>query len=419
MKNASFRRLLILAALAIICTTVLQGFWFVQAFDLKEKQFSQQVTIALKQVAQLLLRDNQNFSPVDNAVSQPASNYFVVMVNDQIDANLLEVALRTEFEKRQLQLDFEYGIYDCSSEELRYGDYISVGRPQQDKPSTLPRVYAENNYFAVLFPSKTTTLVGQMGIWLFSALVMLLVLVFFTYSLYYIFRQKRLSEVQKDFVNTMTHEFKTPLSTIAISAETLRQPEIRGQTERLLTYVGIIQNETARLRQQVERVLQMAVTERAHIQLKLEQVNVHEALEKATAAAKLVHSQPHQVSLELPQTALFIQVDRLHFDNILYNLIDNAIKYSPAGSPLRIQACQHKNEIQISIQDQGPGIAPEYQKRIFEKFYRIPTGYLHDVKGFGLGLYYVAELVKLMQGRLVLKSKLGLGTLIQLNFKAL
>lgn len=419
MKNASFRRLLILAALAIICTTVLQGFWFMQAFDLKEKQFNQQVTIALKQVAHVLLRDNQNFSPVGDAVSQPASNYFVVMVNDQIDANLLEVALRTEFEKRQLLLDFEYGIYDCSSEELRYGDYINGGRTEKDKPSTLPRVYAENNYFAVLFPSKTGALVGQMGIWLFSALVMLLVLVFFTYSLYFIFRQKRLSEVQKDFVNTMTHEFKTPLSTIAISAETLRQPAIREQPERLLTYVGIIQNETARLRQQVERVLQMAVTEREHIQLKLETLDVAEALEKATAAARLVHKQPDQIILSLEKTALLVKADELHFDNILYNLIDNAIKYSPPGSPLKISAQLHKSGLQISIQDQGPGIAPEHQKRIFEKFYRIPTGYLHDVKGFGLGLYYVAELVHLMGGRLTLDSQPGVGTIIHLYFKAL
>lgn len=417
MKNASFRRLLVLALAAMIGTTVLQGFWFMQAFDLKEKQFNQQVTIALKQVAHLLLRDNQNFSPVGDAVSQPASNYFVVMVNDQIDANLLEVALRSEFEKRQLRLDFEYGIYDCSSEELRYGDYISAGQPQKDKPSKLPRVYAENNYFSVLFPAKKSSLMGQMGIWLFSAAVVLLVLVFFTYTLYIIFRQKRLSEIQKDFVNTMTHEFKTPLSTIAISAETLRQPAIGQQPERLLNYIGIIQTETARLRQQVERVLQMAIADREQIELKTENIDIKDALEKAVQAARLQHHQPELLSLDLGEEPLTIQADQLHFNNVLYNLLDNALKYSPENSPIQLVARQLNGQVHLRITDQGPGIAPEYHKRIFQKFYRIPTGYVHDVKGFGLGLYYVAELVKLMGGQLKLESAPGQGTSIHLYFK--
>jgi two-component system phosphate regulon sensor histidine kinase PhoR len=417
MKNASFRRLLILALTAMVCTTVLQGFWFVQAFDLKEKQFNQQVTIALKQVAHLLLRDNQNFSPVGDAVSQPASNYFVVMVNDQIDANLLEVALRSEFEKRQLKLDFEYGIYDCSSEELRYGDYISAGQWQKDKRSKLPRVYAENNYFSVLFPTKRSSLMGQMGIWLFSAAVVLLVLVFFTYTLYIIFRQKRLSEIQKDFVNTMTHEFKTPLSNNAISAETLRQPAIGNQPERLLNYVGIIQTETARLRQQVERVLQMSIADRDRIELKMEKISVNEALEKAMQAARLQHPQPELIQLKLDMAPLTIRADQLHFNNVLYNLIDNALKYSPDHSPLELAALELNGLVHIRITDQGPGMAPEFHKRIFQKFYRIPTGYVHDVKGFGLGLYYVAELVKLMGGQLKLESAPGQGTSIHLYFK--
>lgn len=419
MKNASFRRLLVLAFMAILSTVVLQGFWFMQAFDLKEKQFNQQVTIALKQVAHVLLRDNQNFSPVGDAVSQPASNYFVVMVNDQIDANLLEVALRSELTKRQLQLDFEYGIYDCSSEELRYGDYISASQTTKDKPSSLPRVYAENNYFSVLFPTKRSSLVSQMGIWLFSAVVVLLVLIFFTYSLYIIFRQKRLSEIQKDFVNNMTHEFKTPLSTIAISAETLRQPTIGQRPDRLQNYVGIIQTETARLQQQVERVLQMAVTDRENIELKWETIDLNNALQNAVQAAGLQHNNPEKITLKLTTEPLFLYADSMHFNNILYNLLDNAIKYSPAGSQLDIVVKQEQAEIEISITDYGVGIAPEFQKRIFQKFYRIPTGFVHDVKGFGLGLYYVAEMVKLLGGRIKLKSDVGQGTTVFLYFKSL
>ncbi len=419
MKNASFRRLLLFAGLAIIGTTVLQGFWFMQAFDLKEKQFNQQVSIALKQVAALLLRDNRNFSPVGEPVTQPASNYFVVMVNDQIDANLLEVALRHEFDKRRIALDFEYGIYDCSSEQLRYGDYITAGSDRRDKPSTLPRVYAENNYFAVLFPGKTTGLVGQMGIWLFSASVMLLVLVFFVYALFLIFRQKRLSEVQKDFVNNMTHEFKTPLSTIAISAETLQHPDICRQPERLQNYVGIIQHETTRLRQQVERVLQMAVTDRGSIELRKEKLDVKEALQKAAEAARLGLQATHQLKLVLPEGDLWVEADPLHFSNMLYNLLDNATKYSPSGTTIVLSAQKQGREIIICVKDKGPGIATEYQKRIFQKFYRIPTGYVHDVKGFGLGLHYVAELARAHKGRVRLESTTGEGSSFYLCFPAI
>lgn len=305
------------------------------------------------------------FSPVGDAVSQPASNYFVVMVNDQIDANLLEVALRSEFEKRQLGLDFEYGIYDCSSEELRYGDYISPGQLPKDKPSKLPRVYAENNYFSVLFPTKRSSLVGQMGIWLFSAAVVLLVLVFFTYTLYIIFRQKRLSEIQQDFVNNMTHEFKTPLSTIAISAETLRQPDTAKQPDRLFNYVAIIQTETARLQQQVERVLQMALADREQIELKPDRISVNDALQKAVQAARLQHQHPELIRLELGEELLVVSADNMHFNNVLYNLIDNALKYSPEGSPLQISASQLSGEVHIQITDHGPRYSPGISKADF------------------------------------------------------
>ena len=417
MKSSSIRFIVILAALSITGIVITQWYWMRRAFDLKEAEFERTVNAALFNVANQLFEINKTPSPAVNPVKQLSTNYFVVQVNGEVDAGLLEVLLRSEFEKRNIAADFEYGVYDCSSEKMKYGDYIPFhATAEKVTAKKLPTWSNYAYYFGVQFPNREAHLINQMGIWSFSSLVMLLVILFFAYTLFVILKQKRLSEVQKDFINNMTHEFKTPISTIAVSTEVLKNPAIVYQPERLLSYATIIEKENMRLKHQVERVLQMARFDKEDIGLKKEQVDVHEIIRDALQNTTLsLHEKKGTIECDLQASAHNVMADRLHLTNVLYNLIDNAIKYCVGSPRILISTSDTTKHLHISVEDNGLGIARENHRKVFQKFYRVPTGNVHDVKGFGLGLHYVKSVVTAHKGNIRLESELDQGSVFKIT----
>jgi two-component system, OmpR family, phosphate regulon sensor histidine kinase PhoR len=418
MKRSTIRLVIILGTIAIMGITITQIFWFAKAFDLREKQFNYNVNLALKKVAEKILKYNNNKSSVENPVNQLSSNYFVILVNDVIDANLLELLLKEEFKKRNITMDFEYSIYDCHNEKLVYGDYVTFTSGQALKKNTvLPKWNKDNYYFGVYFPNRESNLISQMGIWLFSSFALLVVIIFFAYTLFIILKQKRLSEIQKDFINNMTHEFRTPISTIAISSEVLKNPEIINTPQRLLSYASIIQNEAYRLKSQVERVLQMASIEKEEFKLRLEVEDVHEIIKKVVDSLEAgIKELNISIEFELLASNSIVICDGLHISSIIHNLIDNAVKYRGEGPKIKIRTINERGGISISIVDNGIGIGSPEQKRIFDKFYRVPTGNVHNVKGFGLGLNYVRTLVKAHKGTISVESVKGVGSTFRIFF---
>jgi two-component system, OmpR family, phosphate regulon sensor histidine kinase PhoR len=411
-KSSSIRFIVILATLCIVGITITQLYWVRRAFDLKESEFVRTVNAALFTVANQIFEINNTPSPAMNPVRQVSTNYFIVMVNGEVDASLLEFLLRSEFEKRNIKVDFEYGVYDCTSEKMRYGDYVPLQTAKEKVTSKkLPTWNHYAYYFGVQFPNREGNLINQMGIWSFSSFVLLVVIVFFGYTLFVILKQKRLSEIQKDFINNMTHEFKTPISTIAVSTEVLKDPNIIHQPERLLNYTTIIEKENTRLRQQVERVLQMARLDKEDIGLKKELVDVHHIIQEAIRnSAAALHEKNGSISCELKATRHSVEADKLHLTNVLYNLIDNAIKYCKVSPQIVISTSDVHKNLLIEIEDNGIGISPDNQKRVFQKFYRVPTGNVHDVKGFGIGLNYVKSIIETHKGYVRLESELGRGS---------
>jgi two-component system phosphate regulon sensor histidine kinase PhoR len=249
-----------------------------------------------------------------------------------------------------------------------------------------------------------------MGIWSFSSIVLLLVITFFSYTLFVILKQKRLSEIQKDFINNITHEFKTPIATIAVSAEVLKDPNIITQPERLLNYAGIIEKENIRLKQQVERVLQMARLDKEAIGLKKETVNVHQLIQDSLRHhAMTLQDMKGEIHCDLKASDVTIEADKFHLMSVFNNLLDNAIKYCKIIPEIKIRTRDHHKGVLVEIIDNGIGISPENQKRIFQKFYRVPTGNVHDVKGFGLGLSYAKTIVEAHGGEISVASALGKG----------
>jgi two-component system phosphate regulon sensor histidine kinase PhoR len=407
-SRLTLRIVIILAAVSIVGITATQIYWVRKAFDLRKNQFNQDVTAALSNVGNKILEINQTPSPANTLVNQISTNYFTVLVNGPIDNNLLEFLLVTEFEKRHVTADFEYGVYDCASKCMAGGTYVSPKKVLPASFSELPTWQNDGYYFGVRFPLVEANLISQMGIWGFSSAVLLVVIFFFVYTLLVILKQRRLSEIQKDFINNMTHEFKTPLSTIAISTAVLKDPNIIKAPERLLNYATIIENENQRLKQQVERVLQMARLEKEDIGLKKETVDVHELIQDAVKINAI--NSKATITLDLQATRSQLAADKLHLTNVFFNLLDNAIKYNTNAPEIVVRSQNVNGSIQIEVQDNGIGIKPEDQRKIFFRFYRVPTGNLHDVKGFGLGLSYVKLIVEGHKGKITVSSEPGNGS---------
>jgi len=417
MKNSSIRLVIILATISIIGVIVTQVYWVRKTWSEKQYDFDYTARTALRRVAERHAVYTKTTLPQNNLINQLTQNYYVVNINTEIDVNLLEHFLKSEFIYSNLSIDFEYGIYDCHSAEMVYGKLVHPKLHASEKiKGKLPKWDGSDYYFGVRFPTRADYIAQQLDMWIFSSLILLIVIIFFSYTLFVILKQKQLSEIQKDFINNMTHEFKTPISTIAISADVLLRPEIIQYPERLNNYAQIIKKENQRLKNQVERVLQMAELDKKKIDLKIEELNLHELVERIGKTFELkIQEKQGQLDYELFAKNFIIKADTVHLTNILYNLLDNALKYTGQKAPhIRLISKNivvgSKKLLVISIADNGIGISKENQKHIFKKFYRVSTGNLHDVKGFGLGLNYVKTIVKAQKWEIALESSLEKGS---------
>jgi len=426
MKRRTLRIFIVLSVISLLGIVIVQYYWFTRAFSIKETGIDLRISNALQEVAEKLVpiekRTNSFFQPV----TQVSSDYFEVMVNDTINPAILEEYLKLDFLKHNIDQNVEFGIYNCDNNLMEYGNYICTtgdcDPPGFENRYQFPQHQViDSFYFGIYFPDKDIFLLSDMGIWLFSTGVILVVILFFAYSLFVIVRQKRLSEIQTDFINNMTHEFKTPISTIDISSTVLMNPKIIEKPERLLSYATIIKNEAVRLKNQVEKVLQVAVLNKKSEELKMKELHLHELLEElelnwtATLEKKNAVLETH-----FDATEDLIEGDRLHLTNVFNNLIDNSIKYCEQAQPyIILKTYNVKNRLVISLQDNGIGISEKDQKMIFNKFYRVHTGNVHNVKGFGLGLHYVKMMIDAHKGHITAHGELGKGTLFTIKLKTL
>jgi len=419
MENNIIRRVVILGAITIIGILGIQGYWVMRTWDIQQQEFSQTVKIALLSVAkELETLNGRNSLPIKGLISQESSNTYIVNINDEINAITLEFYLQKELEARAVNADFEYGIFDCESREMVYGRRINYSEDKELNTQTNPLPTNGNfdYYFSVRFPNQKGYLLEDMRLAIFFSIILFLSILFFIYSMFIIMRQKRLSEMQKDFINNMTHEFKTPISTIKISADVFLKNDLIQNDQRLSRYAQIIKDQNQRLNMQVEKVLQLAKIERDGFSLKKEVVNVHELLEEVIASAQVrLGEVSGQLVTKLRATQPNIRADRLHLNNILYNLIDNAIKYSYQNPEVQLATRNEGGQLIVSIKDNGIGINKENQQRVFDKFYRVPTGDVHNVKGFGLGLFYVKNICDAHEWELQLDSEVGKGTEIEMR----
>ncbi len=411
MKNNHIRLAVILGSISIVGIIAFQFYWVNQSFDLAEQQFNRTAEIALYNVAEKMVTFNGHELPNENPVRQISSNYFIVDINEIIDANILDHYLKTEFEYSNINIDYEWAIYDCETDKMVFGSYINPSKSNINEEKTFQKYDEFTYYFGIIFPSKTIYILKTMNIWIISTFVLITALVFFAYAIFIILRQKRLSEIQKDFINNMTHEFKTPISTIGISANVLSNKEILNDPNRLANYAAIIADQNKRLENQIEKVLQVARIEQNKLNLKFEETDVHGLVTEVTENFNLnVKNLNGIIRMNLEAENYIVNADRLHLTNVVYNLLDNAVKYRKKEPLITIHTITKANDLILEIEDYGIGIEKKYIKKIYDKFFRVPTGNIHNVKGFGIGLNYVKNIIDAHKWKINVESKPGEGS---------
>lgn len=435
MKRNSLGFVIIMATVSVVGILLIQLFFLKNSYDLNEKQFHQLTTSALRSVATQINEYNAKVyghpsKPMEGCqVEQISNNYYIVNVNDVIDPGLLEHFLAIEFRKRNLNLAFEYGIYDCnlkrmvsgnalkrdsinshpksssksdssrcSAEEIMYDKHYSKTNKKTEKKNkvcNLPTCEKYTYYFGVHFPDRSQYNNSRLLTWYLLNGILFFVVIFFGYALYVIIKQKQLSEIQKNFINNLTHEFKTPIASIDLAAKVLSNPKIIEQPERLAEYVRIVSQQNKRLSAHVEKLLQMATIEKTKLQLNMEQVELKSFIAESVLEFKnSQNGRVYTVTVESSLENAPARADKLHFSNLIFNILDNAIKYCSVTPEIVIRLEEFKNLYVISFEDNGIGIPKDYREKIFNRFYRVPTGNVHDVKGFGLGLDYVQKITQ-------------------------
>lgn len=332
-----------------------------------------------------------------------------------LSSRVLDSLIKAELYNVGIKTNFKYSIYDY------YGNSVLPGDPEElykiRQSGNFVRLFPNNiseppHFLSIYFPYKKTYLLKTMWILLSSSIILIIAIIWaFIYTIQTIFKQKKLSEIKNDFINNMTHELKTPISTISLACEALSDPDLNTNNEIKSNYLNMINQENKRLGLLVENVLKSALWDSGELELKKEKVNAHEIIDNVLSNFMIkIQKKNGKINKSFDAETPFVYVDKVHFTNVIYNLIDNALKYTLDDPEIDVFTGNEKDYFILKICDNGIGLSKEDQTKIFEKFYRVPTGDIHNVKGFGLGLNYVKALIEKHNGEILVKSDLGKGS---------
>ena len=355
---------------------------------------------------------------VDEVVLQMVYNASDKPIEERVNFKSLDQYLKAGLIENGLgDMDYHFKVIDREGREVyRCSDYSDVGSESSySQPLFLNDPPARMSIVKIHFPGKKDYIFDSVRFMIPSMIFTFVLLVTFIFTIYIVFRQKKLTEMKNDFINNMTHEFKTPISTISLAAQMLKDPAV-GKSPTMFQHIsGVINDETKRLRFQVEKVLQMSMFDRQKATLKMKELDANELITGVINTFTLkVERYNGKIESELKATNPVIFADEMHITNVIFNLMDNAVKYKRPDTDLQltVKTWNESGKLMISIQDNGIGIKKENLKKIFEKFYRVHTGNLHDVKGFGLGLAYVKKIIMDHKGIIRAESELNVGTKI-------
>src|SRR5690554_327798 len=383
-------------------------------YALDRQNYIEETYNVSRDVAETIVKANMKIGLVEvvmNQLLKEGTQYIL----SRLDTAQVRREISAQLMNRGVDQDFDLAILDEHDAVIEIGPLKSpenlrqMGIQAELFPSDL---LGNDNYMIINFPNKNGYLLQQVWLPLMSSFVFLIIIILcFVYAIKVIIKQKQLSEIKNDFINNMTHEFKTPIATVSLAVEALQDPELANQGAFRTRYIGIIKDENNRLGEQVEKVLQAAALDKKELKLKLETINIIDLIRGAQAHFELlVEKRGGSMDVRINIDDPYIEGDFFHLSNIINNLLDNANKYSREAPRIIIDAQDTDDEIIISAKDTGIGMTKETLKKIFDKFYRVPTGNIHDVKGFGLGLAYVKTMVEAHHGKIHVESEIEKGS---------
>lgn len=407
--------IIVLGLVATIGILIAQLIWTYKAFTLEEKKFSQKVHIALLEVARELYENNGHEFSTKDLIQRISNDYYIVNVNDNIEPKVLEHYLKTEFSKFNIVTDYEYAIYNCESDDMMYGKYISIDDDLKPKktiefPKSNDLVY----YFAIRFPQETSYLISSLRFWFILSLALIVILLVYVYSIYTIIQHKKYSELQRDFINNMTHEFKTPISSILLASNYLSNQDSIKNDSKLETYTSIITTQGKKLNNHIEKILNIARNDESALAIIPIKIQLFPFLNEIVRPILLKHEDLEiKINVNPDET---IVADEFHFTNIVHNLLDNSIKYSEENPEIQITSTRNGKELRLDFSDNGIGIPPKSIAFIFEKFYRVSSKKSNEINGFGLGLFYVKKIVQQHHWKISARNNLDRGITISIIF---
>ncbi len=417
-----FPVIIILIAISVLGIIYLQVEWIRGATKLKRDQYAQDIYVSLENVRDSINKRKDNSLGGISFPTQLLSFSSFVSTPTVISNFQLHDIIKHELRMKKIKQSFEF----CITNEARLPTMFSSGYKMEylDDPNnrqiflTTENTIMNTEVLNVFILQPESYFQNHFAMLLLgSVLFTSIIITAFLLTLKTMLSQKKLSEIKSDFINNMTHEFKTPIATIQLATDALKNEKVINNREQILYYSGIIKEENRRMNKQVEKILQSAQLEREEIKLQLRKLDVHIVIQKVAENLTLqMQEAGATLTTTLNASNSVIYADEVHFSNIIFNLIDNAIKYSRENPAIHIETNTLGQSLQLKIKDNGIGMSKETMNHIFEKFYRAHTGNLHDVKGFGLGLTYVKKIVDAHGGKIHVDSELGQGTTFTLSF---
>jgi two-component system phosphate regulon sensor histidine kinase PhoR len=433
-----FPIIIVLISLSLLGLIYFQFIWLTTAKATKEKQLKENIFFAANEAAEQLMNDKSSFNSFNKTTEKLIPNekkrleIFRPSVMQRFSKDEIQAIIRNSMDKHFLKgVSFEFAVSDNSltGDQIQSDQFFkyyldSVNNtnfaiPLQPAPGSEFENLTDEEYLVIIVPNQEDIIFREI-IWFIIGTILFSIIITtaFFITIKALLNQKKLSEIKSDFINNMTHEFKTPIATISLAVDALKNEKVIHDKEKTAYFTSIIKEENKRMNKQVEAILQAALLDKKEIDIQSKKVNAHDLIQQAINNIELPLAEKNgklNVALNAKNDLLFL--DEVHFINLINNLLDNAIKYSKeSGLEISVTTENHHNQFRISIADNGIGMNKETSNRIFEKFYRAHTGNIHNVKGFGLGLSYVKAMVEAQKGNIKVDSILGKGTTFTLSF---
>ncbi|HWI90217.1 MAG TPA: HAMP domain-containing sensor histidine kinase [Flavisolibacter sp.] len=410
-RSKTIRLAIFVSTFIIAAIIIFQLIWLRKVYYYEQKEFDH----AIAKVARGFYEDVDDPSFATYTLSELITNpneqtFFVRMGRTGLNVDSTRVLLQSELEDEDIFTDCYVAFYNASKKKYDFTIYLPSATADKKENVSLPFLGEPYNHLTLYFPHRNKYILSKMNFWIISSIVLLLVLILLGSSIYYLYRQQFLNEIQKDFVNNFTHEFKTPVSVINLASEVLTNPATAQRPEKLARYAAIVQYQGNYLQEQIERLLRHAYSETNLLHLQKRKINIQDVIEEAINNLQtLIASRHAEIERNFKASDPHIIADKGYLLIVITNLIENALKYSEHPK-INISTRGGGNEIVIAVRDNGKGIERKYQNKIFKKFYRVPNGEQASARGFGLGLAFVKRIVQSHHGKISVKSEPGVGS---------